>query len=553
MEQAAKRYDVPITTLKDRVRGRVDVETVKSGTPPLFTQEQESTLATYLRTMGEIGYGYSRQETINLASDYAFHFGIRDKNHPLSQRWFYGFLNRWPDLKLVKPRSLEIARAKSATPTAINNYFNELNRIMTKYNLKEKPHLIYNVDEKGLSPDHKPPKIVTGKMYKAQAVTSGKGKTVTVIGCANATGQQVPPFFVFPGQRMLDSLMQGASAGADGDVSESGWSNSDLFSRYVKEHLNKFLPSRDNDTYVLVLYDGHTSHVTLPLIEWAIQNNIILFVLPPHCSHLLQPLDVGCYGPFEHAWNAACHSYMRESGGCVISRYDICEIACKVYTSTLTSANIQAAFKKSGVFPFNANVISADAVAPSASFQATSDQNPQCSENTHEKAVEFLEKRGGEVLKNVKITKTRNTLSKIVGGKAITEPDIVEKIKSHVDNQKRKPLQKQLTKKKATESKAGVEPAIPSTSGTAIITKKRKLNPVPPEDSQSSESETDESEACIVCKKFTPTDMHLKPFLYILKWGKCDKCLGWVHLTFCTPIKVLRRGDTFLCPSCKGN
>lgn len=79
----------------------------------------------------------------------------------------------------------------------------------------------------------------------------------------------------------------------------------------MKEHLLKYLPARGSDSYVLVLYDGHRSHFTITLIECAIQNYIILFVLPPHCSHLLQPLDVSCFGQFEIAWNSACHSFLR--------------------------------------------------------------------------------------------------------------------------------------------------------------------------------------------------------------------------------------------------
>ena len=31
---------------------------------------------------------------------------------------------------------------------------------------------------------------------------------------------------------------------------------------------------------MLVLYDGHHSHIALALVEWACDNNIILFVLP---------------------------------------------------------------------------------------------------------------------------------------------------------------------------------------------------------------------------------------------------------------------------------
>ncbi|KAH3892736.1 hypothetical protein DPMN_016863 [Dreissena polymorpha] len=77
LERAAKMFAVPITTLKDRVKGRVDIDTLRSGLHTLFTLEQEAFLASHLQTMAEVGYGYSRQETINLASDYAVHVGKR--------------------------------------------------------------------------------------------------------------------------------------------------------------------------------------------------------------------------------------------------------------------------------------------------------------------------------------------------------------------------------------------------------------------------------------------------------------------------------------------
>jgi hypothetical protein len=38
---------------------------------------------------------------------------------------------------------------------------------------------------------------------------------------------------------MLNFLFEGATAGAD-DVSESGWSNSQKFFNYIKEHLSSF-------------------------------------------------------------------------------------------------------------------------------------------------------------------------------------------------------------------------------------------------------------------------------------------------------------------------
>ena len=48
---------------------------------------------------------------------------------------------------------------------------------------------------------------------------------------------------------------------------------------------------------ILILYDGHKSHISLTLTDWAKKHNVILFVLLPHTSHVKQPLDVGVFGP----------------------------------------------------------------------------------------------------------------------------------------------------------------------------------------------------------------------------------------------------------------
>ena len=58
--------------------------------------------------------------------------------------------------------------------------------------------------------------------------------------------------------------MQGATPGADGCVSESGWSNSEIFKSYLKDHFIKYVPGRTND-HVLLLFDGHKSHISVGL------------------------------------------------------------------------------------------------------------------------------------------------------------------------------------------------------------------------------------------------------------------------------------------------
>jgi hypothetical protein len=55
--------------------------------------------------------------------------------------------------------------------------------------------------------------------------------------------------------------------------------------------------------YLLLIFDGHKSHISVDLIDWAKEQKIILFILPAHTSHILQPLDVACFGPFQKIYN----------------------------------------------------------------------------------------------------------------------------------------------------------------------------------------------------------------------------------------------------------
>jgi hypothetical protein len=59
--------------------------------------------------------------------------------------------------------------------------------------------------------------------------------TVTVLGSGNALSPAIPPYFVFVGKRMRSELLEGATPGVSGTVSETGWSNSTVFRKYLKE------------------------------------------------------------------------------------------------------------------------------------------------------------------------------------------------------------------------------------------------------------------------------------------------------------------------------
>ncbi|KAH3956578.1 hypothetical protein HBH52_256050 [Parastagonospora nodorum] len=61
----------------------------------------------------------------------------------------------------------------------------------------------------------------------------------------------------------------------------------------------------------LLIIDGHESHNSLEFQQYYKDNKIITICMPPHSSHLLQPLNVGCFAPLKKAYRRQAEELMR--------------------------------------------------------------------------------------------------------------------------------------------------------------------------------------------------------------------------------------------------
>ena len=614
MYRASRDYSVPESTLRDRTRGLVDLD-VKIGFDRIFSAEEEEKLVGHVSYMAEIGYGYGVSGIRYMAKNYAESLGkpVKAKD-ALSNCWFYSFLKRWPNLKVAKPQKLTIVRAKSASRDTLDKYYKELGTILTNHNLRDKPQNIYNVDESGVSTEHSPPKIVCSTNTKPQNITSTRSSNVTIIAAGNALGNSVPPYYIFPGQRWNPDFLNGACPGAAGKMSKKGWSNSETFHNYITKHFATFVKLSDDKAsdHTLILYDGHKSHISLTLSDWAKKHNVTLFVLPPHSSHLTQPLDVAVFGPFKAIYNSECQAYMKKFPGANITSYQIAELTNKPYLKALSAENLISAFRRTGIHPFNNKAIPDSEVAPSLIYKNASseisqeskdgnstqeqnfessqqdtlnrtEQQEECSEDGHQdteqgqqeheichesevnptpkKTMEsdFFEKR--TITTVVQPRKKRKFVPPYIAGSLLKKTN--EQILKD-SAQKTLPKKKQATKNQKGTSKVKCSKTTiqksepinltndprPSTSGTSKVGGPIDL-------SQSSEDSeyTDiaEDEKCCVCHTYEAG--YLKQCVYVsfVSWGKCDFCPHWTHLKSCSEVRVVRRGDVFRCPHCLTN
>ena len=55
--------------------------------------------------------------------------------------------------------------------------------------------------------------------------------------------------------------------------------------------------------------DGHSSHYTLELLEFAWANDTIILGYPLHCTHALQGLDIVCFAWMKEARKEEIHKF----------------------------------------------------------------------------------------------------------------------------------------------------------------------------------------------------------------------------------------------------
>lgn len=237
--------------------------------------------------------------------------------------------------------------------------------------IRDKPERIFNIDETGITTEHSHPRIVCDKSTKPQDISSTRSAAITIIAGGNALGNYLPPYYIFPGKRWNPEFVNGSLPGSSGEMSESGWSSTKIFNNYVTTHLVMYanVAVGKDKAPTLLLYDGHRSHINLTLTEWSKYHNVVLFVLPPHTIHLTQPLDVGVFGPLKAMYNKECQLYMERNPGINISKYQVAKLTNKPYMRALSSENLISAIKKTGICPFNKNVIDESQLAPSVTYE----------------------------------------------------------------------------------------------------------------------------------------------------------------------------------------
>ncbi|TFY73539.1 hypothetical protein EWM64_g10473, partial [Hericium alpestre] len=360
-KDASVKYGIPHSTLYDRHHGTHTTVRDAHMKQQRLTPDQEAVLCDWLEHLVDQGRPLNKRDILNIVKLLC---GVEPGG-----RWVSRFLERHPEIVLGKPSGLDPKRAQAFNRPVVMRYFALLCEIMAKYNIPWSH--VWNMDEKG---------IQRGGGRKLQAIKyfvsrgrrpkyklrSANLELVTIIECVCADGSSLQPGFVFSGKEFQSDWFD---VHPDIVISmlPNGWTDEFICTEWFRQ---SFIPQTkahtESSAPILLLVDGHGSHVTAEMRRLAMDNNIHLFCLPPHTTHRLQPLDVGVFGPLQTEWQNRCNEVLAETGS-EVARGDLVREYCQVREKKFTAETILKAWHSSGLNPIDPDIFTDFHFAPSMS------------------------------------------------------------------------------------------------------------------------------------------------------------------------------------------
>ena len=345
--RAATMFEVKRRTLRDRRDGKLSRRDIHPNSSNLKKLEEEA-IARYIRRLEARGFA----PTLAYVGDMANQLLAARGGGQIGTNWVTNFIRRKPELRSRLTRQRDRQRVLCSDPGLITPWFDLVLNIKAKYGILDDD--TYNFDETGFTMGlGNRVKVATASERRTQpiGVQQGDREWVTFIAGINAMGWAIAPYLIFKAKNHDASWYPDLKPQWRIGVSDNGWTTNEIGIAWLK-HFVEQIKGRRVGSYVLLIIDGHESHKSLAFQDLCEENKIITLCMPPHSSHILQPLDVGCFAPLKRAYSKEIRVLATNHVSHIDKKAFIASFA-KVFEPAFSKANIQSSFRATGLVPYN--------------------------------------------------------------------------------------------------------------------------------------------------------------------------------------------------------
>ncbi|KDQ09419.1 hypothetical protein BOTBODRAFT_117181 [Botryobasidium botryosum FD-172 SS1] len=241
--------------------------------------------------------------------------------------WVDHFLERNRNqLQTHWSRPLDTVRVRALNPTIVKHWF-ELVKVHV-VDMDIRPGDTYGMDESGFPPN------------------------VTALVTICADGTTLRPMIIYKGHNFMSKWGDSNIAEASIAHSPNGWTDSKLAIEWIVNDFDPQTKEKAAGRTRVLLLDGHSSHYSTELLDFAAANNIVVLGYPPHCTHALQGLDEDIH-KFEETHRRS------------VTKGDFTKVFGTAFLCAFTRESILAAFRATGIHPFNPDIIRPAQTKPS--------------------------------------------------------------------------------------------------------------------------------------------------------------------------------------------
>jgi hypothetical protein len=354
VSRAAAVFAVPKSTLVDRLKG-INARSQTRANSHRLTALEEEVLTKQLLDADKRGFSI-RPEFLRGMAQILLRERTGDSTTTIGINWAYNFVKRRPTLRTRYNRRISYQRAKQEDPKVIKPWFETVREAILEHGIHEDD--IWNFDETGFAMGLcSTSKVITAvdRSERPRKVIQGNREWVTIIECVSSKGISIPPWIILKAGSQHATWYQEPALFNKGYAiarSQNGWTTDEIGLRWLKEMFEPHSKTHSTGAKRLLILDGHGSHLTADFDAFCKENAIICLCMPPHTSHLLQPLDVGVFGPLKRAYGKLVEEMM-VAGNNHIDKEDFLSLYPPAREKVFTRENIRSGFAGAGLNPLN--------------------------------------------------------------------------------------------------------------------------------------------------------------------------------------------------------
>ena len=172
--------------------------------------------------------------------------------------------------------------------------------------------------------------------------------------------------------------------------SQKGYIDGELLAEWVK-HSDRYTKSKAQGRTKFIFLDSHLSRINLQFLLYCRKNNIRAVCYLSHSTHIYQGLDVVVFSVLKRHFSDEMLKFEAKTG-MAVNKSNFVTVYTPAHMRAFTKENIEIAFRKTGIHPFNPDAISTTQLKPSIESSTHGDGLPLAPTTPVRTVIKMLKK-----------------------------------------------------------------------------------------------------------------------------------------------------------------